>query len=135
MATHPTSTSLPRPRASRLLYAGLTATLLALIAAEIVRRDGGYWWLAAFVMAPDLALFLGFGTGLEKGRLHPRAVRGVQPAAPLLGARGAWRPGHRNRDSVGLRARRARLGAAHRARPLDRIRPEDPRWLPAFLTP
>ena len=35
MATHPTSTSLPRPLASRLLYAGLTATLLALIAAEI----------------------------------------------------------------------------------------------------
>ena len=74
MATRTTPESLPRPLASRLLYAGLTATLLALIAAELVHRDGGYWWLAAFVMAPDVALFVGFGTGLEKGQLHRRAV-------------------------------------------------------------
>ena len=26
------------------------------------------------MMAPDLALFLGFGSGLEKGQLHRRAV-------------------------------------------------------------
>lgn len=74
MATHTTSTSLPRPLASRLWYAGLTVTLLGLIAAELAHRGDGYWWIAAFIMAPDLALFAGFGSGLEKGQLHRRAV-------------------------------------------------------------
>jgi hypothetical protein len=74
MATYRTSESMPRAVPTRLLYAGLTATLIALVAAELAHRGGGYWWFAAFIMAPDLALFLGFGKGLEKGRLHPRAI-------------------------------------------------------------
>jgi hypothetical protein len=53
----------------------LTALLLAAAIAEILRHGGGWWQFLAFGLGPDLALLLGAGAGLAKGRLHPRAVR------------------------------------------------------------
>jgi hypothetical protein len=51
----------------------LTALLLAALVFEVARH--GLWVPAvAGVVAPDLALLLGIGKGLEPGRLHPRAV-------------------------------------------------------------
>jgi Domain of unknown function (DUF4260) len=63
-----------RPIARRIAFGALTALLLAASIAEIVRHGGG-WWFAAFVIAPDLALLFGISSKLEKGQLHPRAVR------------------------------------------------------------
>ena len=34
----------------------------------------GLWQLFAFGAMPDIALFVGIGSGLAKGQLHPRAV-------------------------------------------------------------
>ena len=56
-----------RPRAA---YGALSALLLA----AAIAHGGGWWSFAAFIMAPDLALFLGIDPALEKGRLPPRAV-------------------------------------------------------------
>ena len=68
----------PRPshaHVRRGAFAALTALLLAAAIAEILSRGTGWWLFAAFLIAPDIALVAGIGTGLEKGRLHPRAVR------------------------------------------------------------
>jgi hypothetical protein len=93
----------------RLSYAGVCALLVTVVVVELARRGGGYGQLAAFGLAPDLALVLGAGTGLARGQLHPRAVTaynllhrvwgpvalgtlaiaGVLPAAFLMGAL-AW---------------------------------------------
>jgi hypothetical protein len=93
----------------RVTYAGLCALIVAAIALELARRGGGYRQLAAFGLAPDLALVLGASTGLARGQLHPRAVTaynllhrfwgpaalgtltiaGVLPASFLIGAL-AW---------------------------------------------
>jgi hypothetical protein len=54
----------------RVAYGALSALLLA----AAIAHGGGWWYFGAFVMAPDLALFLGIDPALEKGRLHPRAV-------------------------------------------------------------
>jgi hypothetical protein len=71
--------------ATRAAY-GTVALLLMATALELALRDGGWWQLAAFAIGPDLALFAGVGAGLEKGRLHPRAV-------PLYNAlHGYWGP-------------------------------------------
>ena len=59
----------------RLLYAMLATTLLASIPFEVIEHGSGYWQLAAFGFGPDLALFYGVGARLERGQLHPRAVR------------------------------------------------------------
>jgi hypothetical protein len=71
--------------ARRSAYAPLAAALLAGAIAQIVRGGGGTWQLVAFLAAPDLALLLGFGRGLEKGRLHPRAVPLYNAAHSLWG--------------------------------------------------
>jgi hypothetical protein len=57
----------------RALYAVLAAGLLIAIVLEVAKH-GGWWQLAAFGLGPDLALFAGAGSGLERGQLHPRAV-------------------------------------------------------------
>jgi uncharacterized protein DUF4260 len=64
-----------RRQVQRAAFGVLAALLLIAALAEALRHGTGWWQLAAFAVAPDLALFAGFGTGLEKGRLHPRAVR------------------------------------------------------------
>lgn len=74
MTTHATPAASIRPIGARLSYALLGASILALIVIDLARNGNGYWQLAAFAMAPDLALFLGFGKGLAKGQLHPRGV-------------------------------------------------------------
>ena len=60
--------------APRAAYAALAAALLAAAAYVLIDRGAGWWQFFAFGAAPDLALFLGIGTGLAQGQLHPRAV-------------------------------------------------------------
>jgi hypothetical protein len=67
----------PRPShatARRGAFAVLTALLLTAAITEILTRGTGWWFFGAFIIAPDLALLPGIGTGLEKGQLHPRAI-------------------------------------------------------------
>jgi uncharacterized protein DUF4260 len=109
MSTHATPASPSRSQHRRVAYAGLCALIVAVIVVELARRGGGYGQLAAFGLAPDLALVFGAGAGLAKGQLHPRAVTaynllhrfwgpaalatltiaGVLPAAFVIGAL-AW---------------------------------------------
>jgi hypothetical protein len=58
----------------RLAYAGAALVLLAAALATAIGSGTGYWQLAVFGLGPDVALFLGIGRDLERGRLHPRAV-------------------------------------------------------------
>jgi hypothetical protein len=62
------------PPIRRTAYAALTTVLVATIVTALVAWDTGYWQVAAFLVAPDLALLAGAGRGLAKGQLHPRAV-------------------------------------------------------------
>jgi Domain of unknown function (DUF4260) len=71
-AVHPHTTSRAVRRAA---FAALTALLLIAAVAAALRHGTGWWQLAAFAFAPDVALFAGIGAGLAKGQLHPRAVR------------------------------------------------------------
>jgi hypothetical protein len=59
----------------RIAYAALAAALLVAAVLEAVKHGTGYWQLAVFALGPDLALVYGVGAGLERGQLHPRAVR------------------------------------------------------------
>lgn len=65
MSHHPVS------RVARGLFA---VALLGAAVAVVATTDAAWWWVAATVMAPDVALFLGFGRGLAPGQLHRRAV-------------------------------------------------------------
>ncbi len=65
----PPSRSLARPA-----YALVSLALAAAITAELIAHGTGWWQLGAFGVGPDIALFLGLGSGLEQGQLHPRAV-------------------------------------------------------------
>ena len=66
-----TATTLIQPR--RLAYATLAALLLAATVFEATTH--GLWWPAvAGLVAPDVALAFGGGSGLARGQLHPRAV-------------------------------------------------------------
>jgi hypothetical protein len=69
-----TTTTQPRAMTGRIAFAMLAALLLALIAAEAIKHSTGYWQIAAFGFAPDLALFYGAGRGLAPRQIHPRAV-------------------------------------------------------------
>jgi hypothetical protein len=40
----------------------------------MIRFGGSTWWALLFIILPDVALLYGAAPGLEKGRLHPRAV-------------------------------------------------------------
>jgi hypothetical protein len=73
---HMTTTTTTQPRAvtGRVAFAVLGALLLAVIAVEAITHSTGYWQIAAFGFAPDLALIYGAGRGLARGQLHPRAV-------------------------------------------------------------
>src|SRR5262245_3085241 len=59
------------PIARRVAYGALFAGSLA---AAIAVSGAGTWQIWAFLVLPDVALLLGMGRGLERGRLHPRAV-------------------------------------------------------------
>jgi len=58
----------------RAAYGLLAAALLAAAIAAVIANGSGWWIFTAFIIAPDLAVLLGMGSGLEKGRLHPRAI-------------------------------------------------------------
>jgi Domain of unknown function (DUF4260) len=58
----------------RLAYAVLAAALVGLIVFVYTREDVGWWPAVVFGLGPDLTLLFGAGRGLERGRLHPRAV-------------------------------------------------------------
>ena len=58
----------------RIAYAALTAVLIAALALEVAATDTPWWLVVVFLLGPDIALFVGIGSGLEKGQLHPRAV-------------------------------------------------------------
>jgi hypothetical protein len=59
----------------RWTYATLALGSLAAAIVLMLRLDTGYWQIFAGGLGPDVALFLGVGRGLERGQLHPRAVR------------------------------------------------------------
>jgi hypothetical protein len=64
-----------RAAARRAAFAALTALLLVAAVAGAVVHGSGWWLLTAFALAPDVALLAGSGSALERGQLHPRAVR------------------------------------------------------------
>lgn len=85
------SLTMPHRSASRIANGILAAVLLGASIAVVSTTGAAWWWVAAVVMAPDVALLLGFGRGLARGQLHPRAVplyNGLHhPAGPIaLGA-------------------------------------------------
>ena len=59
---------------SRIAYTALTALLVLALAFAVAVTDTPWWLVVGFLLGPDVALFLGIGSGLEKGQLHPRAV-------------------------------------------------------------
>jgi hypothetical protein len=65
----------PHRSARRLAFAVLAPVLLTAAIVTASRHDTGYWQIFAFGLGPDIALFFGIGSGLERGQLHPRAVR------------------------------------------------------------
>jgi hypothetical protein len=74
MTTRTTTFIAPRPALGRLAYVTLAALLLTATLLEAFGHGTGYWQIAVFGFAPDLALFYGASNGLAKGQLHPRAV-------------------------------------------------------------
>jgi len=73
-------------RARRIGYA--VAGLAAIVATVIVAARGDGWAVTAAIVlaiAPDVPLFFGFGPGLGKGQLHPRAVPAYNAAHRLAG--------------------------------------------------
>lgn len=66
--------SAPRSPASRAVAGALALGLLGTSVAVVASTGAGWAWVAAVVMAPDVALFLGAGRGLAPGQLHRRAV-------------------------------------------------------------
>jgi hypothetical protein len=59
----------------RAIYLMLAAVLTAFALVEMIRYGGTTWLALAFVILPDVALVYGASPRLERGRLHPRAVR------------------------------------------------------------
>jgi uncharacterized protein DUF4260 len=69
----------------RAAYGLLSAVLLAAAIAAVISHGSGWWIFTAFIVAPDLGVLLGMGSGLEKGRLHPRAIRLYNALHSLIG--------------------------------------------------
>jgi len=80
-----TMTITPLRRVRRLGYAALAVGLLVAAVLVSVIHGTGWWQLAAFAVAPDLALVFGAAPGLAKGQLHPRAVRAYNLAHRFWG--------------------------------------------------
>jgi hypothetical protein len=87
---HPTT---GRQAVRRAAFGVLTVFLLAAAVAGAAIHGSGWWLLAAFAIGPDIALLFGIDPNLEKGQLHPRAVRLYNAAhsywGPALLAAGA----------------------------------------------
>ncbi len=63
------------------------AAAVGLFVGALAVAGASTWQLWALLVAPDIALLLGLAPGLERGQLHPRAVRLYNalhaPAGPL----------------------------------------------------
>jgi hypothetical protein len=71
----------------RAAYFALGLLVAALAIGVVLTQHAAWWQLVVFAIAPDLALLVGGGKGLERGQLHPRAV-------PLYNAvHRFWAPG------------------------------------------
>ena len=100
------------PVARRIAYGALFAGSLA---AAIAVSGAGTWQIWVFLVLPDVALLLGMGRGLERGRLHPRAVPLYNALHRLAGPAAL---GHRvDLARPGVARRRACVGGAHLHRP------------------
>jgi len=80
--------TVPRSPAARAGTGALAAALLG-TAIALAATTGATWpWVVAGAAGPDVALFVGAGRGLDRGRLHPRAVPLYNalhhPAGPVL---------------------------------------------------
>jgi hypothetical protein len=73
MTTVHTGACLGTTRRSVYLALGAALTIIALV--EMIRFGGAAWIALAFFILPDVALLYGAAPDLERGRLHPRAVR------------------------------------------------------------
>ena len=60
---------------ARLAYGLLALVLGTALAVALIARGVGGWYALCFALAPDVALLVGAAPGLDRGRLHPRAVR------------------------------------------------------------
>ena len=58
----------------KLAYAGLGVFTTALAITVVITYHASWWPLVVFAILPDLSFLFGMSTGLERGRLHPRAV-------------------------------------------------------------
>jgi hypothetical protein len=58
----------------RLIYTLLGLVLAGTAIVEVARNGVGFWQLLVFAAGPDIALFFGMGSNLDRGQLHPRAV-------------------------------------------------------------
>ena len=70
----PTRPIVQRRGLERALWALVAAGSLG-VALALIAGPAPWWPLLVFGAAPDLALFAGIAPGLERGQLHPRAVR------------------------------------------------------------
>jgi hypothetical protein len=69
----------------RAAYGLLAGASLAAAIAAVIAHGSGWWIFTAFIVAPDLAVLLGISPGLEKGRLHPRAIPLYNALHSLIG--------------------------------------------------
>lgn len=70
----------------RVLKRAAYVVAAAVLIFAAVRAGGvGTWQFWVFLLAPDIALLVGAGRGLEKGQLHPRAVPLYNAVHRLLG--------------------------------------------------
>jgi len=81
----------------RAAYLVVGAGLTAFAFFEMIKYGGATWLALAFMLLPDLALVYGAASGLERGQLHPRAVRFYNTVHSLVGpvallVAGMWLP-------------------------------------------
>ena len=79
----------PVPRAARrAIYGVFAAALLVALAKAHGSHPVSWWQVAAFGLGPDVAFLLTLTPGLERGRMHPRAVPPYnvlhRPAGPVV---------------------------------------------------
>jgi hypothetical protein len=58
----------------RLIYTLVGLGFAGTAIVEVAWHGVGLWQLLVFAAGPDIALFFGMGSNLDRGQLHPRAV-------------------------------------------------------------
>lgn len=61
-------------RIPRAVYALLGVVAAGLAIAAVILRHTSWWQIVVFAIGPDISLLAGMSPGLDRGRLHPRAV-------------------------------------------------------------